>query len=206
LQKACGLAQKPDAPLFALVSRLTEQKGLHLLLQGLPQLLRQGGQLVLLGSGEPALEQAFSALAAAHPESVAVKLGFDEVFAHQAIAGADMILVPSRFEPCGLTQLYGLQYGTIPLVHHVGGLADTVADACLENLDADCATGFVFTQFQQSAFDAAVRRAFALYRRPSDFMQVQQCAMRQDVAWESAARAYLDCYRNISRQIAAPEY
>lgn len=206
LQSACGLTQKPNAPLFALVSRLTEQKGLHLLLQGLPELLRQGGQLVLLGSGEPALEQAFSAAAAAHPESVAVKLGFDEVFAHQAIAGADMILVPSRFEPCGLTQLYGLQYGTLPLVHHVGGLADTVADASLENLDADCATGFVFTQFHQSAFDAAIRRAFALYRRPSDFMQVQQCAMRQDVAWESAARAYLDCYRNISRHNAAPEY
>lgn len=197
-QKAVATAAPGSGPLFGVVSRLTEQKGLHLLLAGLPQIIAQGGQVVVLGTGEPGLEQAFVAAAAAHPQSVAVRIGFDEAFAHQIIAGCDVVMVPSRFEPCGLTQLYGLQYGSLPLVHRVGGLADTVADSSLENLDDASATGFVFTEFSQTAFDAAVRRAFALFKRPALWHAVQQQAMQQDVGWQRAANAYLALYRSVA--------
>ena len=212
LQQMCGLARgetvsaaesagksaPASGPLFGVVSRLTEQKGLHLLLAGLPEIIRQGGQVVVLGSGEPELEQAFAAAAATQPQSVAVRLGFDEAFAHQIMAGCDVIGVPSRFEPCGLTQLYGLQYGSLPLVHRVGGLADTVQDVALENLDDGSATGFVFSQFSQTAFDAAVRRAFALFKRPGEWRAVQAQAMRQDVGWQASAKAYLALYRQVA--------
>ena len=197
-QSPVGAAAPGSGPLFGVVSRLTEQKGLHLLLAGLPQIIAQGGQVVVLGTGEPGLEQAFAAAAAAHPQSVAVRIGFDESFAHQIIAGCDVVMVPSRFEPCGLTQLYGLQYGSLPLVHRVGGLADTVADSSLENLDDTSATGFVFTEFTQAAFDAAVRRAFALFKRRSLWLAVQQQAMQQDVGWQRAASAYLALYRDVA--------
>jgi starch synthase len=197
LQSATGLAQQADRPLFGVVSRLTEQKGLHLLLHGAPALLQQGGQLVLLGNGEPQLEAAFTELARQHPQQVALKLGFDESFAHQIMAASDVVCVPSRFEPCGLTQLYGLQYGSLPLVHRVGGLADTVTDSSLENLDDDSANGFVFAPFTQAAFDGAVRRAFALYRRPAAWGAVQQHAMAQDVSWQHAAKQYLALYQTL---------
>ena len=131
-----------------MVSRLTEQKGLDLLLEAVPEIIKRGGQLVVFGTGDPALENGLKHAAHAHPESVAVELGFDETLAHTIIAGSDVVAVPSRFEPCGLTQLYALAYGSLPLVHCVGGLADTVVDASLENLADDLATGFVFERFE----------------------------------------------------------
>jgi starch synthase len=137
------------APLFAVVSRLTSQKGMDLVLGALPRCLAAGGQLVVIGSGEADIEAAFRAAAAAHPGLVSVHLGYDDALSHRIMAGADILLVPSRFEPCGLTQLYALRYGTLPLVRRVGGLADTVIDATPENLRAGTANGFVFDDARQ---------------------------------------------------------
>jgi starch synthase len=198
LQQEGGLTVQNDAPLFCVVSRLTDQKGLHLVLDALPGILARGGQIMLLGSGDPTLEAAFSAAAAAHPDSVAVKIGYDEQLSHRLIAGSDVILVPSRFEPCGLTQLYGLKYGTLPLVRKVGGLADTVVDCSLENLDDNHATGFVFDSFDAAGIDAAIRRAFALYKRKSDWKLVQKRAMQQQFSWDAAAAQYAALYREIA--------
>jgi starch synthase len=156
----------------------------------------------MLGSGDAAMEAAFRAQAAAAPQHVAVRIGYDEAFAHRLIAGSDVILVPSRFEPCGLTQLYGLKYGTLPLVRRVGGLADTVADTRLETLDSS-ATGFVFDDFSVDALLGGISRALALWRRPKDWAQVQKRAMRVDCSWEPAARRYLDLYSDLRRRLAA---
>ena len=180
------------------VSRLTEQKGLHLILAALPAILQRGGQLVLLGSGNPELESAFRAIAETHRRSVAVVLGYDEQMSHRVIAGCDVILVPSRFEPCGLTQLYGLKYGTLPLVRKVGGLADTVVDSSLENLADGRATGFVFDSFDSEALGAAVRRAFALYGRKAEWRQVQKQAMQQRFGWADAAMRFTSLYGQIA--------
>jgi starch synthase len=198
LQQEAGLAVQNDAPLFCVVSRLTDQKGLHLVLDALPGILERGGQIMLLGSGDSELEAGFKAAAAENPQSVAVKIGYDEQLSHRLIAGSDVILVPSRFEPCGLTQLYGLKYGTLPLVRRVGGLADTVVDCSLENLDEALATGFVFDSFDAAGIDAAIRRAFALYRRKSDWKLVQKRAMLQQFGWDAAAAQYLALYRQIA--------
>jgi starch synthase len=198
LQQEAGLAIQDEAPLFCVVSRLTEQKGLHLVLAALPLIVQRGGQIMLLGAGDAPLEAAFRAAAAAHPQSVAVRIGYDEQLAHRLIAGADVILVPSRFEPCGLTQLYGLKYGTLPLVRKVGGLADTVVDASIENLGEELATGLVFESFDDAGIDAALRRAFALYGREADWKQVQERGMRQQFGWDAAANHYLALYRQIA--------
>lgn len=194
LQQRTGLAQRPDAPLLCIVSRITSQKGLHLVLEALPQLVQAGAQFALLGSGDHGMEVAFREAAAHHPESVSVTIGYDEPYAHQLIAGADIICVPSHFEPCGLTQLYGLKYGTLPLVRRVGGLADTVVDADLEHLVDGTATGFVFESFDTPAFLHAVRQALALARRPTDWRAVQQRGMRQAFGWDRAAREYHALY------------
>lgn len=196
LQRELGLARTAAAPLFCVVSRLTEQKGLHLVLQALPALRARGAQFALLGSGDPALEAGFAEAAAADPEGIAVRLGYDEAFAHRLIAGSDVILVPSRFEPCGLTQLYGLKYGTLPLVRRVGGLADTVADTRLETIDTD-ATGFVFDSFSAEGLLTAADRAFALHARKADWKRVRQRAMERPSGWQRAADEYLALYRQL---------
>lgn len=195
LQRQLGLAVSPDAPLFVLVSRLTEQKGLHLVLNGLDALLAQGGQLALLGSGEGWLEDAFRQRAAAAPESVSVTIGYNESLAHQLFGAGDVTLVPSLFEPCGLTQMYGLKYGSLPLVRSVGGLADTVVDCTLENIASDEASGFVFGHFDDTDYARAVRRAFALYQRPADWRRVRAAAMRRPADWATAAAQYIAVYR-----------
>jgi starch synthase len=197
LQARMGLEIRADKPVFAVVSRLTEQKGLHLVLAGLSEITARGGQLVVLGTGEAAMEAAFRTAAAENPGNVAVQIGYDEPFAHQIMAGSDVIMVPSRFEPCGLTQLYGLKYGALPLVRRVGGLADTVVDSSLENLDDGCATGMVFDEFSVDGFTQAVRRAFALWARPKDWKAVRRTAMQCDFGWDSAARQYLALYRSL---------
>jgi starch synthase len=198
LQKRFSLANKSDALLFGVVSRLTEQKGLDLLLAALPEIIKRGGQLVVFGTGDAALEKGLQRVAHAHSESVAVELGFDEALAHAIIAGSDVVAVPSRFEPCGLTQLYALAYGSLPLVHRVGGLADTVADASLENLADDLATGFVFERFEPDALRAAIRRAFALYARHTEWKATQRRAMHQDFGWGASAERYLALYRELT--------
>ncbi|WP_031361672.1 glycogen synthase GlgA [Caballeronia sordidicola] len=197
LQERVGLAREPDALLFGVVSRLTEQKGIDLLLSAIPDILQRGGQLVVLGTGDPALENGLKKAALAHPNAVAVELGFDETLSHSIIAGSDIVMVPSRFEPCGLTQLYALAYGSLPLVHHVGGLADTVVDSSLENLADELATGFVFEKFDRPSIVAAIRRAFALKQRRPEWKAVVRRAMEQDFGWEASALRYVDVYREL---------
>ncbi len=194
LQAEAGLESDAAAPLFGIVSRLTAQKGLDLVLGALPALLQAGGQLLVLGSGDPDLEAALRDAARARPGRVAVRIGYDEAFAHRAIAGADVILVPSRFEPCGLTQLYGLRYGTLPLVRRVGGLADTVVDAS----DAERATGFAFDAATPEALAQALARASALYDQPAAWRRMMLRAMAQDFSWDAAAAAYLALYAEIA--------
>jgi len=191
LQAELGLRVDPDAPLFGAVTRLTHQKGVDLLPPALATLVARGGQFAVLGSGDPALVQALREAVAAHPGAAALRLGYDETLAHRIVAGADVLLMPSRFEPCGLTQLYALRYGTLPLVHAVGGLADTVTDCSLENIDDGRATGFVFDRFGAQGLDAALRRAFALRRRPADWHAVQAQAMACRFGWDGAARDHV---------------
>ena len=195
LQHQLGLAERADAPLFILVSRLTEQKGLHLVLGGIDALLAQGGQLALLGSGEAWLEEAFRQRAAAAPQSVSVTIGYNETLAHQLFGAGDVTLVPSLFEPCGLTQMYGLKYGSLPLVRRVGGLADTVVDSTLEDMASGEASGFVFDRFDAADYERALRRAFALYQRAPDWRRVRGNAMRRPADWGTAAAQYIDVYR-----------
>jgi starch synthase len=194
LQEELGLAVQADKPLFVVVSRLTEQKGLHLVLGGLDALLAQGGQLALLGSGDAPLEAAFRQRAVDAPTSVHVTLGYSEALAHRLFGAGDVTLVPSLFEPCGLTQMYGLKYGSLPLVHRVGGLADTVVDATLEDMASGEATGFSFDAFDPESYARAVRRAFALHRRAADWRSVRANAMRRPSDWGTAAARYLDVY------------
>jgi starch synthase len=194
LRREFALATRNDAPVFGVVSRLTEQKGVNLILARLPELVARGGQLVVLGSGDAQLEHGLREAAAHNPDSVGVRIGYDEALAHRIVAGSDVLMVPSRFEPCGLTQLYALKYGTLPLVRRVGGLADTVVDCALENLAEDMATGFVFDRFDDQDYLTAVRRAFALWKRGPEWTQVQRRAMTQDFSWDAAAARYVSVY------------
>jgi len=196
LRSELGLASGPG-PVFGVVSRLTAQKGLDLVLENLPDLAGRGGQLALLGSGDGGLEAAFGSAAASYPGAVGVRIDYDEALAHRIIAGSDVILVPSRFEPCGLTQLYALAYGALPLVRSVGGLADTVRDAGLENRAAGTATGFVFADASPTGLRDALHRAFALWGEPREWARVRRTAMLQDFSWAPAARKYLELYRDL---------
>jgi len=195
LQERLRLAVAPDTPLFGVVSRLTWQKGMDLLVDALATLLRHNAQLALLGSGERGLEDAFGAAAAAHPGRVGVQFGYDEGLAHLIQGGADVVLVPSRYEPCGLTQLCALRYGALPLVARVGGLADTVIDASEMALAAGVATGFQFTPVTVTALEAAIDRAAAVWRDRTAWRRMQQNAMTTDVGWTRPARHYAALYR-----------
>jgi len=197
LQSELGFARRAKAPLFAVVSRLTAQKGMDLILGALPAILAEGGQLVVIGSGETEIEAAYRAAAAANPENVSVHLGYDDAFSHRIMAGSDILLVPSRFEPCGLTQLYALRYGTLPLVRRVGGLADTVIDATPESLQAGTANGFVFADASSRALAARIADACALYRNAAAWCLVQQRGMLQDYSWADSAVRYEALYRSI---------
>lgn len=195
LQAHMGLAQQPESLLCTVVSRLSGQKGLHLVAEVADHLVAQGGQLAILGTGEAGIEQALREAQNRHPGLVALHVGYDEAMAHTLVAGADVIMVPSQFEPCGLTQLYGMRYGTLPLVRAVGGLADTVTDASLENIDDGSASGFVFHGFDSKSLHTALRRAFALYRRPQEWQAVQRHVMGLRFDWSLAAHAYLKVYQ-----------
>jgi starch synthase len=196
LRSELGLAAAAG-PVFGVISRLTAQKGLDLVLAVLPMLVEYGGQLVLLGTGEPGLEASLRTAAAKYSGAVGVRLAYDETLAHRIVAGSDVILMPSRFEPCGLTQMYGLAYGALPLVRRVGGLADTVCDATPENLAAGAATGFSFGAATVDALGEAVGRAFALWAKPRQWARLRRMAMSQDFGWEASARRYLDVYRDL---------
>jgi len=194
LQADAGLPAAPGVLLAGVVSRLVTQKGLDLLLEALPALLELPLQLALIGTGEPRFEQALQELARQHPDRLAVRIGYDEVHAHRLIAGADLFLMPSRFEPCGLTQLYSLRYGTVPLVHRVGGLADTVVDADDAALADGRATGIVFDAPNSATLLHAVTRALGLYRNKRRWRQMMQTGMKQDFSWQHSAADYQRLY------------
>jgi starch synthase len=197
LQAKLGLQLRPDALVFGVVSRLSEQKGLHLVQAVIDEIVSQGGQLALLGGGDADLEQAFLLAAIRHPGQVAVHIGYHEALGHAIIAGSDVILVPSRFEPCGLTQLYGMRYGTLPLVHGVGGLADTVVDCTPNHLADGTACGFVFDDFSVSDLQAALAQAFSLKQQPELWKTVQENAMKLRFDWDITAQSYLALYRKL---------
>lgn len=197
LRKEFGLPEA-DGPLCVVISRLTGQKGLDLLLEALPTLLDCGGQLAVLGSGDSALESAFRAAAERYP-SVGLRLGYDEALAHRMIAGGDAILVPSRFEPCGLTQLYGLRFGTLPVVSLTGGLADTVINASAAGLAAGVATGLQFHPVEAAALSRALRRLCELWRQPRVWSRMANAAMAQPVGWDASAAAYAELFRTMIR-------
>jgi starch synthase len=184
-------------PVFGVVSRLTPQKGLDLLLAALPDLAGCGGQLALLGSGDRDLEAGFAAAAAGRPGSIGVEIGYDEALARLVIAGADCMVLPSRFEPCGLTQLYALRYGSLPLVRRTGGLADTVVDATPAHLDDGTATGFAFDAATPEALGAALKDAAALHGNQPRWRQMMRQAMTRDFSWAQSARQYRALYREL---------
>jgi starch synthase len=190
LQARCGLQPRADAMLFAVVSRLTSQKGIDLVLQGLPAILAAGGQLVVLGQGEAALQEALLAAVADHPGAVSVHVGFDESLAHLIEAGADCFLMPSRFEPCGLNQMYSQAYGTPPLVNAVGGLADSVTDSG----EGGIGSGFVMRSADADGFNDALRRAQAAYADPPRWRSIQAQGMARDFGWDKSAAQYVEVY------------
>ena len=194
LQSAMNLDPNATSLLFVVVSRLTDQKGLDLLAAALPGLVAQGGQLALLGSGSAELESLFKRAATDNPGQVAVRMGYDEPLSHLLIAGGDAILVPSRFEPCGLTQLYGLRYGTIPIVARTGGLGDSVIDANEAALAVGAATGVLFEPDDLTELERGIARTFELFSDRKAWNSLIQAAMRQPVGWEHSAGAYKHVY------------
>ena len=193
LQKEFNLSQA-QGPLCVVVSRLSEQKGLDILLEVLPTLLSRDAQLIVLGSGDSWLENEFRNIS--HP-NVSVFIGYDERLSHRMIAGADAILVPSRFEPCGLTQLYGLRYGTLPVVASTGGLADTVVTASPAAIASQVATGIQFNPVTPLALSQALSKLCDLYEQPKLWSKLQRNAMKQPVGWEESAHSYAHLYKEL---------
>ena len=197
LQQRLGLEPNADALLFGVISRLTWQKGMDLVDAATPAILEGKAQLALLGSGDPWLEQRFATTATAHRGQIAAVIGYDEDLAHLMQGGIDALLVPSRFEPCGLTQLCALRYGAIPIVTYVGGLADTVIDANEMALAAGVGTGILFAPPTSERLMLAIRRALELWRHPALWQRVQSRAMATDVGWTLPARKYAALYRGL---------
>ncbi len=183
-------------PLFGMVSRLVEQKGVDLVLAALPHWLEHTeARFVFVGSGKTEYERQLRAYAIHYPQRVGVFIGYDESLAHMVEAGADMFLMPSRFEPCGLNQMYSLRYGTPPIVYRTGGLADTVVDATEHHFSAGIANGFVFDDLSSEALIEAANRALAWYAQPRLWQTLLRTGMRQSFGWEHSAQAYLALYR-----------
>ena len=194
-----GLVDDAD-PIFAIVSRLTWQKGIDIIAQSIDAIVARGARLAVLGSGDKGLENELLAAAARHRGRVGVIVGYDEPLSHLVQGGADAILVPSRFEPCGLTQLYGLRYGCVPVVARTGGLADTVIDANAAALGAGVATGFQIAPLNPDTLTDAISRAVAHFHEPKTWAQMQKNGMKTDVSWRNSARLYADLYRSLVHQ------
>lgn len=197
LQKEGGLAADARAPIFGVVGRLVEQKGIDLLTASAPNLLDAGGQIVVLGSGDPAYEAKWKELAARYPGKLWLTLGFDAGLAQRIYAGCDLFLMPSRFEPCGLGQLISFRFGTVPVVHEVGGLAETVNDVDRESARGN---GFSFSDYSPAAFDDAIARAMRRYRTGAEaWTALVRRVMREDHSWGASAKRYVDLYKKASR-------
>jgi starch synthase len=198
LAERFGLEPAPDAPLFGVVSRLTRQKGLDLLLEALPRLLGRGAALAVIGTGDADLEAAFRAASSTHRGRVGAIIGYSEPLAHLMQGGADVVMVPSRFEPCGLTQLYALRYGAPPLVARTGGLADTVIDANAVAVAAGAATGFQFSPVTAAALGDAIDRACDAYHDRAHWARLTAAAMATPVGWEASATRYAQIYAELA--------
>ncbi len=188
LQRSYGLPERPDVPLFGMTGRLVQQKGLDLILAS-TRLLSQDAQFVFLGSGDPGYEQALVALAGAAPQQIGVQLDFRDVLEHRLMAGVDLFLMPSLYEPCGLTQMRAQRYGSLPIGRRVGGLADTIEDGV---------TGFLFDAYDAPALEEAAFRALATYARPAAWARMMHAAMARDFSWQRSVAAYLDVYRRVA--------
>jgi starch synthase len=197
IQEAFGL-EPLDGPLFTVVSRLTGQKGIDMLALNIDYIVDLGGQLAVLGSGDTGLENAIREAAQRHPGKVGIITGYNEKLSHLVQGGADVVMVPSRFEPCGLTQLYALRYGAVPLVSRVGGLNDTVIDANVAAMQAEVATGVQFAPPTSEALGDAIRRTFALYADDKTWKKMQRRGMKSDVSWEASAARYADLYASLT--------
>jgi len=199
LQRELGLAEAPNTPLLGFVGRLADQKGLDLL----ADVMRKWAgdldvQWAILGTGDPRYHKLLSDLAAQYPGKIGLSLAFSDALAHRIEAGVDMFMMPSRFEPCGLNQLYSLKYGSLPVVRSTGGLADTVCDATADAVAAAQANGFSFDEYEPQALEQTLARAVAMYRnQPNTWQQVVETAMRQDWSWEASAAKYADLYASL---------
>ena len=195
LQQRMHLPVRNDVPLFGMVCRMSQQKGLDLILEISDRILAQDLQLVILGTGEPGIEDALRRLAVKYPHRVAVTIGFDDSLAHQIEAGSDSFLMPSRFEPCGLNQMYSLRYGTVPIVRHTGGLADSVIDTTDKTVADKSATGFVFDNYCSLQLAETIERAVATYRQPAVWGQIVQTGMSMDWSWRHSAQQYVQVFQ-----------
>jgi starch synthase len=194
LQKTFGLPAESRTPIIGMVTRLADQKGLDLVAAVITAVLAAGTQVVVLGTGDPKYHSLFEELARGYPGQVGVRLGFDNTLAHQIEAGSDLFLMPSRYEPSGLNQLYSLRYGTVPVVRRTGGLADSIVDATPPALEQGTANGFVFEAYAPEALWGALRRALDAYRTPAVWRRIQEHGMRADFSWDRSAGRYLDLY------------
>jgi len=197
LQDRFGLPINDQVPLFGLIGRLVEQKGIDLILECLPDMAAMELQFVLLGSGDKDFEKQLIDLALLYPDKIAISIGYDESLAHLIEAGSDIFLMPSRFEPCGLNQMYSQRYGTIPIVRKTGGLADTVTDTLPETLANETASGVVFNEASSSALLEAIKRTLILYSLTDIWEKIQGNAMRKDFSWLRSAQEYIVLYENL---------
>ncbi|TXI18728.1 MAG: glycogen synthase GlgA [Nitrosomonas sp.] len=198
LQQKMGLPVDADIPLFGVVSRLNHQKGTDLLIQIAPQLVKIPAQLVVLGSDQADLEHQLTMLAQTYPAAIAIRIGFDEALSHLIEAGADCFLMPSRFEPCGLNQMYSQRYGTPPIVHATGGLLDTVSDCSPATLADESASGFLFEPCTANGLFNAIKRAVLIFRDKENWQRLQKNGMAKDFSWQASATAYQQLYKSLT--------
>ena len=185
-------------PLVIYMSRMTDQKMADVVLEALPSILERDVQFALLGEGDSSLEDRFQDAGCRYAGRAAIRIGYEEALAHRFQAGADILLHPSRFEPCGLTQLYAMRYGTVPVVRRIGGLADTVVDADERTVRSGAATGFAFEQATVADMTECLDRSLELYRQPLAWRKLQRQVMRQDFSWDRSARQYLKLYERVA--------
>lgn len=200
IQRELGLAQKSDTPLITYVGRLVEQKGIDLLIQALETIDKNNVQFAILGAGEHRFEHALRSLAAKYPERIAVVIGYNEKLAHRLEAAGDAFIMPSRFEPCGLNQMYSLKYGTLPIVHRVGGLADTVTNATKETIEAGTASGIVMDHLDVAAIHWAIQSFIEIYSDKALYRKIQVNAMNKDFSWLTSANEYKKLYLRVYQE------
>ena len=196
-----NLTVSDDVPLFGMIGRLADQKGLDLVADVLPKWLEQDVQWVVLGSGDPKYHEMFQRMAAQYPDKITVRLEFSNQLAHRIEAASDMFLMPSQYEPCGLNQLYSLRYGTIPIVRSTGGLADTIVDAHEMTISNGTANGFCFESYRSEDLDTVLQRAVAVFGNKTLWSQLVETGMRQDWSWNRSANQYVELYREIIAQV-----